>query len=156
MLPPATKHVVLAALRRGRLPQLQELHPGAGEHHACSLRPRWLLQQLGHEQHGGASLRPTVQLAQSRTSATRTGIDGGCAGNTAIPDWQVRNIPSCRTQDPLDFFRDHGKPGLHVKQQIGVEEHAEFRDFLDCRQRILEVQVGERSDGLGGVQEVHS
>ena len=27
MLPPATKHVVLAALRRGRLPQLQEPEP---------------------------------------------------------------------------------------------------------------------------------
>ena len=40
VLPPATKHVVLAALRRGRLPQLQELHPDAGERHSCPLRPR--------------------------------------------------------------------------------------------------------------------
>ena len=39
-IPPATKHVVLAALRRGRLPQLQELHPDAGERHSCPLRPR--------------------------------------------------------------------------------------------------------------------
>ena len=38
VLPPATKHVVLAAMRRGRLPQFQELHPGAGEHHSCPLR----------------------------------------------------------------------------------------------------------------------
>ena len=45
-VPPATKHVVPTALRRGRLPQLQ----GAGEHHACLLRPRWLLRRLGHEQ----------------------------------------------------------------------------------------------------------
>ena len=31
VLPPATKHVQLAALRRDFLPQLQELHPDAGE-----------------------------------------------------------------------------------------------------------------------------
>ena len=39
VLHPATKHVVPAALRHGRLPQLQELHPGASERHACPLRP---------------------------------------------------------------------------------------------------------------------
>ena len=32
-----TKHVVLAALRRGRLPLLQELHPDAGDHDAGPL-----------------------------------------------------------------------------------------------------------------------
>ena len=47
---PATKHVVLAALRRGRFPQLQELHPDARERHSCPLRPRWHLRRLGHEQ----------------------------------------------------------------------------------------------------------
>ena len=46
VLPPATKHVVLAALRRGRLPQLQELHPDAGERHPCPLRLRWHLRML--------------------------------------------------------------------------------------------------------------
>ena len=35
VLHPATKHFVLAALRCGRLPKLQELHPGAGERHSC-------------------------------------------------------------------------------------------------------------------------
>ena len=39
VLPPDTKRVVLAALRRGRLPQLQELRPDAGERHSCPSRP---------------------------------------------------------------------------------------------------------------------
>ena len=50
VLHPAAQHVVFAALRRGRLPQLQELHPDAGERHACPLRHRRLLRRLGHEQ----------------------------------------------------------------------------------------------------------
>ena len=50
VLHPATKHVVLATLRRGRLPQLQELHPGASERHSCPLRHRRLVRRLGHEQ----------------------------------------------------------------------------------------------------------
>ena len=54
VLHPTTKHVVLAALRGGRLPQLQELHPGAGERHSCPLRPRRLLRRLGRE-HGMAA-----------------------------------------------------------------------------------------------------
>ena len=49
VLHPAAKHVLLAALRRGRLPQLQELHPGASERHSCPLRPRRHLRRLGHE-----------------------------------------------------------------------------------------------------------
>ena len=50
VLHPATKHVVHAALRRGRLPQLQELHPRASERHSCPLRHRRLVRRLGHEQ----------------------------------------------------------------------------------------------------------
>ena len=50
VLHPAAKHFVLAALRRGRLPQLQELQPGASERHSCPLRPRWLVRRRGHEQ----------------------------------------------------------------------------------------------------------
>ena len=50
VLPPATKHVALAALRRGRLPQLQELHPDAGERHSCPLRPRRLVRRRRGEQ----------------------------------------------------------------------------------------------------------
>ena len=38
-LPPTTKHVVPAALRRGRLPQLQELHSEAGDHDSCPRSP---------------------------------------------------------------------------------------------------------------------
>ena len=73
VLPPATKHVVPAALRRGRLPQLQELHPGAGEHHACPLRPRWLLRRLGHEQGMAAPVFGRLGISRSRgPSARRT------------------------------------------------------------------------------------
>ena len=50
VLHPATKHVVLAALRRGRLPQRQELHTGASERHSCPLRHRRLIRRLGNEQ----------------------------------------------------------------------------------------------------------
>ena len=50
VLHPAAQHFVLAALRRGRLPLLQELHPGAGERHSCPLRHRRLVRRLGHEQ----------------------------------------------------------------------------------------------------------
>ena len=49
-IPPATERVVLAALRRGRLPWLQELQPGASERHSCPLRPRWLLRRFDIEQ----------------------------------------------------------------------------------------------------------
>ena len=45
MLHPAAQHLVLAALRRGRLPQLQELHPDAGDHDAGPLRPRRLVRR---------------------------------------------------------------------------------------------------------------
>ena len=50
VLNPATKHVEFAALRRGRLPQLQELQSGAGVRHSCPLCPRWLLRRLDIEQ----------------------------------------------------------------------------------------------------------
>ena len=49
-------HVQLVALRRGRLPQLQELHPDAGERHSCPLRPRRLVRRLGHEQGMAATV----------------------------------------------------------------------------------------------------
>ena len=86
VLHPAAQHVVLAALRRGRLPQLQELHPDAGERHACPRRPRWLLQMPGH--HGGASLRPNGHLVQPRTCARRTRrgqLDGIACAQAATP-----------------------------------------------------------------------
>ena len=38
------------AILRSHPPQLQELHPDAGERHSCPLRPRWHLGRLGHEQ----------------------------------------------------------------------------------------------------------
>ena len=46
---PSKKHVVLAALQRGRLRQLQEPHPGARKRHSCPLRPPRLVRRLGHE-----------------------------------------------------------------------------------------------------------
>ena len=44
VLHPSKKHVVLAAFRRGRLLQLQELHPAASERHSCPLRFRRLVR----------------------------------------------------------------------------------------------------------------
>ena len=46
----AAQHFVLEALRRGRLPQLQELHPGAVEHDAGPLRHRRLVRRRRDEQ----------------------------------------------------------------------------------------------------------
>ena len=60
------------------------------------------------------------------------------------------------SQDLPEFLCDHGMPGLYVKQQVGVEESAGFHEFIQCRQRILEVQVGERSVRSGEEQEVDS
>ena len=72
VLHPAAQHLVLSALRRGRLPQLQELHPDACECRSYPLRPRRVVRRLGHEQGGDDSLRPNGQLEQSRTSATKS------------------------------------------------------------------------------------
>ena len=62
---PTTKHVVPTALRRGRLPQLQELHPGAGERHSCPHRPRWVLRRLGHEESMAAPVFGRLGGSQS-------------------------------------------------------------------------------------------
>ena len=103
---PATKHVVLAALRRVRLPQFQELHPDAGER---PLRPRWHLRRLGHEQ----GMATTVF---GRTSAARTRLGllvGVFRAPTAMPTskkpWQrprhstptMSSSPSTSSQSPL-------------------------------------------------------
>ena len=64
VLRPAAQHFVLAALRRGRLTQIQELHPGAGDHDAA----RRLVRRRGH---GDDRLRPNGQLAPPWTSATK-------------------------------------------------------------------------------------
>ena len=50
VLHPAAQHFVLAALRRGRLPQRQELHPDAGDHDTGPLRHRRIVRRRGHEQ----------------------------------------------------------------------------------------------------------
>ena len=47
VLHPAAQHLVL---RRGRLPQLQELHPDAREHKSCLLRHRQLVRRRRDEQ----------------------------------------------------------------------------------------------------------
>ena len=41
----ASQHFVLAALRLGRIPQLQELRPDANERHCCQLRHRRLIRR---------------------------------------------------------------------------------------------------------------
>ena len=92
-LPPATKHVVLAALRRASLPQLQELHPGASERHSCPLRPRRLIRRPDHDQSMAApifgrmcSSRSEVRLQQ------KPGVDDWLA-SVARP--QRRQVPRC-------------------------------------------------------------
>ena len=67
-LPPATKHVALAALRRGRLPQLQELHPDAGERHSYPLRHRRLVRRRGHEQGMAATVIGRMGVARHHGS----------------------------------------------------------------------------------------
>ena len=93
VLPPATKHIVPSALRRGRLPQLQELHPGAGERHACPLRPRWLLRRPGHEQSMAAPIFGRVGISRSH---------GPLREEPGVVDWlaslarrQRRRFPRC-------------------------------------------------------------
>ena len=79
VLPPVTKHFVLAALRSGRLPKLQELHPGASERHSCLLCHRRLVRRLGQEQG----------MVAPRTSATRTrsgARDGVNCAHRATPN----------------------------------------------------------------------
>ena len=79
VLHPAT-HFVLAALRRGRLPQLQELHPDAGERHSCLLRPRWLLLKLGHERSMAAPVFGRMGSSRSHGSLRREqGLDNWVA-----------------------------------------------------------------------------
>ena len=73
---PATKHFVLAALRRGRLPQLEELHPGASERHPCPLRPRRHLRKRGHEQSMAA---PVFGRMGSSRSRREQGLDNWVA-----------------------------------------------------------------------------
>ena len=87
VLHPAAQHVVLAALRRGRLPQLQELHPDAGERHACPLRHRRLIRRPGFEKkHGGANLRPNGHLGRTCARRTRRGqLDGIACAQAATP-----------------------------------------------------------------------
>ena len=73
VLHPATRHVVLAALRRGRLPQLQELHPDAGERHSCPLRPQSSSTKI--EARNRPPLLPSAFLV-ARTSDNAAGTVG--------------------------------------------------------------------------------
>ena len=43
-------------MRRGRLPQVQELHPDASERYSCVLRPRRLIRRRGHKQGMAATV----------------------------------------------------------------------------------------------------
>ena len=99
-LPPTTKHVVSATLRRGRLPQLHELHSDAGERHSCPRRSRWLLRWPGHEQTMAAPVIGRMGIARSRGHLGREqGLEHGMAP-TARPR---RRFPRCRR-------RGHGAP----------------------------------------------
>ena len=46
---PMRRTVLHPALRRGRLPKLQELHPSASERYSCPLRHRRLVRRRGHD-----------------------------------------------------------------------------------------------------------
>ena len=94
VLPPATKHVVLAALRRGRLPQLQELHPDTGERHPCPLRPRWHLRRLGHEQSMAAPV--FGRLCSSRCHGPLRREPGLEHGMASVTRTERRRIPRGR------------------------------------------------------------
>ena len=94
VLHPATKHIVLAALRRGRLPQLQELHPDAGERHSCPLRPRWLLRRLVHEQSMEAPVFGRLCSSRSHGPLRREqGVDNWMA---SLARRQQRRVPRGR------------------------------------------------------------
>ena len=97
VLPPATKHVVLAALRRGRLPQLQELHPDAGERHSGPLRPRRHLRRLGHEQSMAAPVFGRMGGSRSHHGPLRQKQSVDIRGGVAITPTERRRFPrGCR------------------------------------------------------------
>ena len=58
-----TQYVVFAALRRGHLPQLQELHPDAGDLDAGPLCPRRLIRRHGGKQGMAATIFGRMCLA---------------------------------------------------------------------------------------------
>ena len=92
VLHPATKHVVLAALRRGRLPQLSRAASRqASERHSCPLRPRRLVRRLGHEQ----SLATTVigRLGGSRSH-------GPLQHEQGVDDWLASLVRPQRRRVP--------------------------------------------------------
>ena len=94
VLHPAAQHVVLAALRRCRLPQLQELHPDAGERHACPLRHRRLLPRPGHEQSMAAPVFGRVGISCSHGLVREEpGVDNWMA---SLARRQQRRVPRGR------------------------------------------------------------
>ena len=97
-----------------------------------------------------------IQMEQSEEPETR--IRDKSVASTAcvqeLPPFQISKSaisPLGRSQDLPEFLCDDGMPGFFVEQQV----EAGFHVFIHCRQRILEVQVGERSVRLGEEQEVH-
>ena len=65
VLHPSKKHVLLASLRRSRLPQLQELHPDEGDHDAGPLCLRRHLRRHGHEQSMAAPVFGRMGFSRS-------------------------------------------------------------------------------------------
>ena len=94
VLHPAAQHVVLAALRLGRLPQLQELHPGSSKRHACPLRHRRLIRRPGHEQSMAAPVFGRMGISCSHgLMREEPGVDNWMA---SLARRQQRRVPRCR------------------------------------------------------------
>ena len=99
VLPPATKHVVPAALRRGRLPQLQELHSDAG--HSCPLRPWRHLRRLGHEPSMAAPVFGWMGSSRSH---------GPLREEPGVDDWLASLAYPHRRRFPRCSRRGRGAP----------------------------------------------
>ena len=111
----AAQQFVLAALRRGRLLQLQELHPSASERHSCPLHLRRLIRRrvleqgmattvfgrMGVTRHHGPQLqKPDVDdwsasLACPQRRRFPRCRDGG--RGTPCPQWTLRQARHART-----------------------------------------------------------
>ena len=110
-LQPAAQHGLLAALRRCRLRQLQELHPGASERHSCPLRPRRLVRRRRHEQ--GMATTVFGRMGRSRRHGRlrqKPGVDDWLA-SLAHPQRQgFPGFPRCRDGGRGELFTKHITP----------------------------------------------
>ena len=108
------------ALRRGRLPQLQKLHPGAGEHHACPLRPRWLVRRLGHEQGMAAPVFGRMGISRSRGPLREEpGVDDRME---SLASTQRRRVRSCRRSRHRAPRRRRALLSRHIEPEPAPED----------------------------------